>query len=387
MSLQGHRKRSLGTLAFVELLSWGVLYYSFPVAAPRIASDTGWSAASLAAVYSLSLFSAAVSGVVIGRLIDHAGSLRRIMPMCSLVGCVGLLLAATGEFWLFLLGWVLVGMAQAGTLWTPAFIAITRWYEGRESAWPMTIITAVGGSASLVFAPLVAHMTVSQGWQATLVVLAIGYGVVAIPAQLLGLTARWQGSEQEIGVSRSEVRTTTRQSRFVVLQLCMLVTGIALFSVTLNLVPLAEEKGASYTQAAFIFGLVGLGQVLGRIGFTLLPEAGGPASRTAGLMIAAAGVLAVLAFVPPVLALSCLAVAAGGVRGSHTLLMREGVLDRWGSRNFGSVMAWFNLPVAIGIAVSPAIGAGIAAAFGSYTAAVVAVAIVVLASSLAATRT
>lgn len=387
MSLEGHRKRSLGTLAFVELLSWGVLYYSFPVAAPRIGSDTGWSAASLAAVYSLSLFSAAVAGVVIGRLIDHSGGLRRIMPMCSLIGCVGLLLAATGEFWLFLFGWVLVGVAQAGTLWTPAFIAITRWYEGRESAWPMTIITAVGGSASLVFAPFVAHMTISRGWQATLMVLAIGYGVIAIPAQLLGLTARWQVSKQEVGVARLELRETTQQSRFVALQLCMLVAGIALFSVTLNLVPLAEEKGASYTQAAFIFGLVGLGQVLGRIGFTMLPLHGGPASRTAGLMIVSAVVLVVVAFVPPVLALGCMAVAAGAVRGSHTLLMRDGVLDRWGSRNFGAVMAWFNLPVAIGIAVSPAIGAGIAAAFGSYTAAAVVVAVAALLASTVAART
>ena len=374
-------------LAFVELLSWGVLYYSFPVAVPHISAETGWSTTTLAVVYSVCLVSAALAGLFLGRVIDHDGRLRRIMPWCSLAGCAGLLLSVTGRFELFVLGWVLVGIAQAGTLWTPAFIAITRWYDGQDGTWPMTVITAVGGSASLVFAPLVAHMSAAKGWEWTFVALALGYGLITIPAQVLGLRAKWEVTAQERATSRVELRETTRQGRFVILQLCMFICGVALFGVTLNLVSLAQEKGATYTQAAFIFGLVGLGQVVGRIGFTMLPGQARPGLTTAGLMWAAAIVLAVLAFTPPVAALACLAVAAGAVRGSHTLLMRGGVLDRWGPQNFGAVMAWFNLPVALGIAVSPAIGAGLASALGGYTAATIALAAAVLVGSLAALRT
>ncbi|MGA4669516.1 hypothetical protein ACPCG0_06915 [Propionibacteriaceae bacterium Y1923] len=60
--------------------------------------------------------------------------------------------------------------------------------------------------------------------------------------------------------------------------------------------------------------------------------------------------------VRPVPLLAIMAVAIGGVRGARTLIMRSGVLDRWGVRDFGAVMAWFNLPVAIGIALSPMLG-------------------------------
>ena len=60
-------RRSLVTLGAAELLSWGVLYYSFPVAATHIAADRGWSATTLAGIYSLCLVTAAVSGLILGK--------------------------------------------------------------------------------------------------------------------------------------------------------------------------------------------------------------------------------------------------------------------------------------------------------------------------------
>ncbi|MCR1786082.1 MFS transporter [Nocardioides carbamazepini] len=376
----------MAALAVAELLSWGVLYYTYPVAAPRIAEATGWSHELLMLVYSICLVSAAAAGVWLGRTIDHAGDLRRVMPWCTALGCAGMALSATAVAPLFLLGWVLVGVAQAGCLWTPAFIAITRWY-GDHGSWPMTVITAVGGSASVLFAPLVAHAVTDLGWRPTFVGLAVAYGTLALPLQLLCLRTTWAVPHAELRVPRQRLRETTRQPRFILLQLCMLVAGVALFGVTLNLVPVAVEKGATYQQAAIIFGLVGLGQVIGRVGFTLLPSRGAPPARTRGLMLVAALALLALALAPPVTPLAALAVLAGAVRGSHTLLMRDGVLERWGPANFGAVMGWFNLPVALGIAVSPSVGALLATATGSYTSAVVLVAGLVLATSMLARRT
>jgi hypothetical protein len=38
-------RRVLVVLCVTEITSWGVLYYAFPVLAPSIAADTGWSSA------------------------------------------------------------------------------------------------------------------------------------------------------------------------------------------------------------------------------------------------------------------------------------------------------------------------------------------------------
>ena len=45
-------RRGLTVLCVTEIVSWGVLYYAFPVLAPTIAADTGWSIATTTAAFS-----------------------------------------------------------------------------------------------------------------------------------------------------------------------------------------------------------------------------------------------------------------------------------------------------------------------------------------------
>ena len=45
-------RRVLTVLCVTEIISWGVLYYAFPVLAPSIAADTGWSIATITAAFS-----------------------------------------------------------------------------------------------------------------------------------------------------------------------------------------------------------------------------------------------------------------------------------------------------------------------------------------------
>ena len=67
------RRRVLAVLCLTELVRWGVLYYAFPVLAPWIAADTGWSSAALTAAFSAGLVVAAVVGVPVGRRLDRWG--------------------------------------------------------------------------------------------------------------------------------------------------------------------------------------------------------------------------------------------------------------------------------------------------------------------------
>ena len=45
----GGLRRVLVVLCVTEIVSWGVLYYAFPVLAPSIAADTGWSVSMITA--------------------------------------------------------------------------------------------------------------------------------------------------------------------------------------------------------------------------------------------------------------------------------------------------------------------------------------------------
>jgi MFS family permease len=170
-----------------------------------------------------------------------------------------------------------------------------------------------------------------------------------------------------------------RSRRFRAAQLSLLLAGVALFAVTLNLVPLARELGHSYGTAAVAFGLVGVGQIVGRLLYLPLGRIGDPTRRTMVLVAAAATVVAGLAVAPGIAGLIVAAMLAGAVRGMHTLNVTLGVADRWGRVAFGELSGRFHRPVGLAIALAPFAGALLAGALGGFQAAALALAVVTIA--------
>jgi MFS family permease len=72
-------------LCVSEIVSYGVLFYAFPVLAGDITAGTGWSRAAITAAYSAGNLIGALAGVPAGRLIDRHGP-RPVMTAGSLIG-------------------------------------------------------------------------------------------------------------------------------------------------------------------------------------------------------------------------------------------------------------------------------------------------------------
>jgi MFS family permease len=365
-------RRALGALCVTEVTSWGVLYYSLPVAARDVMDTEGWTHGQVFTSFSAGLLLSAVAGARVGRLLDRFGP-RPVMTAGSLLGAVGLLaVAAAPTLPLFLAAWLVVGLAQAATLYPPAFAAVTRWY-GQHRTWPLTAVTVVGGLSSTVFAPLTAALVEGRGWRGAYVILAVAYAVVTVPLHALLLTPPWSGPAQASGASqhRRQVRAVTRSRRFLLLQTSLTLIGLSMFAVTLNLIPLLTERGFGGTAAATVFGLVGAGQVLGRLSYAVLPHGhASPHVRTGVIGLGCVLTLALLAAVPgPAWAMVAAAVLAGAARGAFTLLQATAVSDRWGTEHFGALNGAFNVPITAAMALAPACGAVAADLLDSPTAA------------------
>lgn len=365
----------LVALSLGQVVGWGTLYYGVIVAGPRIAEQTGWSLSVVTGLFSMGLVLSAIAGIPVGRLLDARGP-RTVMTAGSVLSVAGLVIVALAPTpVVFGLGWVVAGLAQSAVLYQAAFTVVTRRYgERRRTA--LTVVTIAGGLASTVFAPIIAGLLTVMDWRGTFLVLAVILGVVTIPIHALTLEGSWPAHPHPAHLpahERTTVRSVLRTRRFWFLELSTLLVNGALFAATLAVIPLFMERGMSFELAALGLGLLGAGQLVGRLVFFASPVRDRPSWRPWQGLVAVGALsalsLALLGLVPgPAWLLIAVGVLAGAVRGAQTLVKASSVADRWGTRDYGAINGVFAAPVTIVGALAPVIGTVVAGAAGSFAA-------------------
>jgi MFS family permease len=362
-------RRALIGLCVTQVTSWGVLYYAFPVALAAITVDTGWSATAATAAFSAGLVVSALAGIPVGRWLDLLGP-RRVMTAGSVLAVpatVGIALAPT--YPTFLLAWLVAGAAMSAVFYQAAFAALTRWYGDRRVR-ALTTLTLVAGLASTLFAPLTHALVEALGWRGAYLVLAGVLAVVTIPVHATTLTAPWtrvDHREPLAGRRRSRVPAEVRSGQFLTLSAALTLTAFGLYAASLTVIPLLTGRGLSASLAATALGLLGAGQLLGRVVYGPLSARTTPTGRTVGLIGASALTIGLLgALSGPPVALIAAAVALGAVRGACTLLQATAVADRWGTARYGTLSGYFAAPITAATALAPWAGTALAEVLGSY---------------------
>jgi MFS family permease len=361
-------RRVVAVLSTVQIVSWGVLYYAFAALQSSITADTGWSSVAVTGAFSLAQLCAGGVGLWVGRHIDAYGP-RRVMTAASVLAVPGVAAVALApNLVVFYLGWVLTGAAMAGTLYAPAFAALTRW-GGAARVRALTTLTLVAGLASTVFAPLASLLDDALGWRAAYLVLLTGLVLVTVPLHWWGLAAPWRADVEHVHPEhpRSRVADVARSTPFVLLTLANALTGLAVFAVVINLVPMLVEQGMSRNLAAAALGLGGVGQVVGRLGYARFAAATSVTGRGVLVLAGVALATAALALAPPVPGLLiALGMLLGLARGIYTLVQATAITDRWGPASYGTLNGILTAPALVAAAVAPFAGAVLAQLLGSY---------------------
>ena len=367
---RGGLRRVLAVLCSTEIVSWGVLYYAFPVLAPAMVADTGWSVGTVTAAFSLGLVVAAVAGIPAGRWLDRYGP-RRVMTAGSAIAVPAVVAIATAPTlpWFFA-AWTLAGLAMAGVLYPPAFAALTRWWGPRRVT-ALTALTLLAGLSSTIFAPVTAGLVAHLSWRQSYLVLAVVLAVTTVPAHVFGLRGPWPAPDPADRRADDDhgPGAIARSRPFLLLVAAIALGTFAGFAVVVNQVPLLIERGLSTTTAAWALGLGGLGQVLGRLGYPTLTRRTGVRMRAVLILGALAVTTALLALLPgPAAALIAAAMLAGAARGVFTLLQATAVSDRWGAAHYGRLNGLFLAPATVATALAPWAGAALSEVLGGYPA-------------------
>ena len=67
---------ALAALCVTEIVTYGTLYYAFPVLARHITAGTGWSRTAITLAFSAGNLAGAVAGIPAGRLVHRRGPAR-----------------------------------------------------------------------------------------------------------------------------------------------------------------------------------------------------------------------------------------------------------------------------------------------------------------------
>jgi len=364
MSISG-KGTALLAMAITQIVAWGVLYYAVLVAAPAIAGDTGWADREVFLAITAGLLSSAICAVPVGRSLDR--NPRRVMVSGAVLGTLAMLgAAASPDMWTFTAAWIACGAAQSAVLYQAAFTVITHRYRSDRRG-PLTLVTLAGGLASTIFAPLTGWLVVEVGWRIAFVVLAMILAGVLTPVYFLTVERAWPHLEARAeanGASRRALKST----RFWVLTVALALLSFSLGAATLSAVPASVEKGLDLQSASWVLGLIGAGQLLGRVLYLAVPHRSAPWIAPAVVGALGAASLASYAIAVEPGWIFATAVLAGAVRGAFTLVQASAVSDRWGTASYGRLNGILAAPISALTALAPGAAAILSGLLGSYQA-------------------
>ncbi|WP_157983612.1 MFS transporter, partial [Nocardiopsis sp. TNDT3] len=251
-------RRGLAVLCVTVTTGYGVLFYAFPVLAPSITADTGWSLTAVTALFSASQVMAGLAGIPVGRWVQARGP-RPAMTAAALAAAPAVAaLALAPNLWGFAAAWLVAGAAMAGLFYPPAFAALTQWY-GRAKVRALTALTLAAGLASTVFAPLTAFLEGVWGWRTAYLVLAAVLLVVVVPLHAFALPQGWvaDGAGQQRGRGQG-ARAVVRGRVFWALTTALALGSFTVYAVVVNIVPLLDEQGFGTAEAAWALGAGGV---------------------------------------------------------------------------------------------------------------------------------
>jgi MFS family permease len=348
----------VAALSVTETVTWGIVYYGFPVFLRPMEHDLGASRVAVTGAFSIGLGVSALAALPVGRWIDRHGA-RGLMTVGSALATALTFAWARVESLPALYGvWFLMGLALAATLYEPAFAVVVSWFpRGRDRA--LLTVTLVAGLASTIFMPIEAWLLSRVGWRSALTILAVVLGAITIPIHAL-LLRRGPASS---ATGRTPDGTTapapgvtldaaTRTLVFWVLAAAFFVGNFATTALSTHLIPYLVGQGYSATIAATVIGWMGAMQLPGRVLFVPISARLGARWMVAAVFLAQALGVGQLPLLARVGTLVPFIVLQGAANGMATLARATSLAEIFGARHYGAIAG----AVALGANGARAIG-------------------------------
>jgi MFS family permease len=372
------REISIHKLGIGQIISWGTLYYSFPLIAENMSRELSISKPETYGAATVGLLTSACFGYPIGRAIDK-GRGRNVMVAGSLLaGLLMLVWSHTSAFSLFFVIALLLGLVQSMTLYEAAFAIVANNTANKMSD-SITRLTLWGGFASTVFVPLTEILIRNFGWRNALVVLGIFNFVVAAlyyatvpktrPRPSLERSAD-SGSRSPVQIN--SINSVLKSQVFWALLVAFTLYSLIFSGLSFHIYPLFSSLNLSTVTVAAVMTFLGPAQVLGRLLLWRTHSNQMDVAQFGGYVFFAfpASVLAII-FLSPFWGLVTFVIVYGIANGIMTIIRGTTVPEMLSNNNYGSINSLISVPSTLSKALGPFALAWFSQRFGSYVPALI----------------
>ena len=361
-------------LIFGAAYSFGAFFFS-------IQAQFGASSFSTASIFSLTALIYYAVGVFSGAWSDRT-SVRTVTSVGIVLLSLGFAASSllTSSLAAFLGAFcALVGLG-VGLVYVPAVSTIQRWFVLRRSS--ASGIALAGTGLGTLLGPVVAGALMEHmSWQLTMQVYAAAIALAGLAAaaalrsrpEELGLhpdgippgcakAAGKTGLGLDVGLGQA-----ARQARFWWYFAAIFFGSIGLFLALIHINPLARQQGLPAAQANLLIGLIGVGNVLGRLVLGRLGDRMGPLRFLMVLTASLALLCGLWSMAHGFTALAGFALAFGAVNGGCIALYPAVAATWFGTRSLGAILGALYVSVGIAAVAGGSLAALLFDLSGSYT--------------------
>jgi MFS family permease len=280
-----------------------IVVFSFGVFAKAMGQEFHSGRAKISLAFTIHNLTAALFVPLAGRLVDHYGPRRVLLPFTALFGLIlvssKILSDAIWQLYVFYFALGLVSGGAGAMLYTNV---ISHWFD-RHRGLALSVMMLGMGSGAIVMPSVAQRLVTTFGWRVAYCIFGLTVLLIALPMLAVFLKERPENmgllpdgaaevptstptAVNEIGLTLREAVNTP--AFWIIVSVLFLVTA-SVHACFIHLPALLTDRGSTAQLAAFASSLLGVGLFIGRVGCGyLLDKFFAP--RVAALLLSAAAI-------------------------------------------------------------------------------------------------
>lgn len=340
--------------------------YAFSAIFPALSEQFHASRAEIALVFSLAAFVFYTLGAVAGPLADRWPSRRLILIGLSAMILGYILVSQAHSLAMLCLSYGMGVGIGIGLSYVPALGAVQSWFVRKRSQ-ASGIATAGLGLGTLILPLAVGRAVGLIGWRECFLGLAAVLVVIGIPgAFLVRKYPNLQEAADRPRHHRMGFRHAWQDQRFRRFYSVLLLSSFSTFIPYVHLVPAARDMGLCLESGTLLIGLIGVGNVIGRIVLAGLGDRLGSRRLLTILTLAIAASFGIWARAHSLAVLAVFALAFGMSYGGCVGLYPAVAADLFGTEQIGAMLGYLYTAVGIAALIGPSLAGFIYDQTGSY---------------------